>query len=108
MWNLTYHQYQHNGLKSGYRKRLNVLGFGWCSIPVAVVDFILDVLQPMHAKLIYIYIFHFRTSSALEPGLNLNWTSQTHSGSFGPRFCQMAKPEPAFSSVFINFAEELD
>jgi hypothetical protein len=45
--NLAYHQYQHDKLKSGY---INVLGLGWCSIPVAAVHFVLDVLQATHAR----------------------------------------------------------
>jgi hypothetical protein len=71
-WNLAYHQYQHNRLKSGYRKGSNVLDFSW---PVTVVHFILDVLQVTNNAYktnIFMIFVHFETSSAFKPGLNMN------------------------------------
>ena len=57
---------------------------------------------------IFMIFIHFGIGPAFEPGSNMNWTSQTHLGMFGPRFNNMAKPEPVFGSVFANFAQELD
>src|ERR1700683_3953448 len=57
---------------------------------------------------IFVTFIHFRIGLAFEPGSNVNWTSRTRSGAFGPRFNHMAKPEPAFSSAFTNFAQEPD
>jgi hypothetical protein len=57
---------------------------------------------------IFMIFIHFGISSAFEPGSNVNWTSRTRSGAFGPRFNLMAEPEPAFGSGFAKFAQEPD
>jgi hypothetical protein len=57
---------------------------------------------------IFIIFVHFWTGSAFELGLNVNRTSRTRSGTFGPMFDHMAEPEPAFSSAFTNFTQEPD
>ena len=76
-----------------------------------MVHFVLDVLQvtsnACKTNIFKIFV-HVETSSAFEPGLNVNWTSRTRSGAFGPRFSDMAEPEPAFSSGFEIFAQEPD
>jgi hypothetical protein len=76
-----------------------------------VVHFVLGVLQVTSnapKTNIFMIFVHFETVSGFEPGLNVNWTSQTRSDVFGPRFSHMAEPEPAFSSGFAIFAQELD
>jgi len=57
---------------------------------------------------IFMILIHFGIGPAFEPGSKVNCTSRTCSGTFSPRFNNMAEPEPAFSSAFTNFAQELD